>query len=125
VGASKACKPSQEGYEHYKLKDLKDHPRRGCPMCLEILDALEGKEIEDEPGNLGWISFYALDAERNRIVCSCSNIRTEVPAEVKRMRYLKAEGPKKNDFLMSMICSAEGEKSNSSVDRKATFKDTA
>jgi hypothetical protein len=63
-------------------------------------------------------------AERNRIVSSCSNTKTEVPAEVKRMRYLEAEGPKKKDFLISKINSAEGEKSNSSVDRKSTFKDT-
>ncbi len=74
------------------------------------LDALEKKGIEDESENPGWISFFALDAERNRIVCSWSNTKTEVPAEVKRMRYLEAEGPKKNDLLMSMICSAEGEK---------------
>jgi hypothetical protein len=40
------------------------------------------------------------------------------------MRYLEAEGPKKKDFLISMINSAEGEKSDCSVDRKSTFKDT-
>jgi hypothetical protein len=44
---------SQEGYEHYKLEDLKDHPRRGCSMCLKILDALEEKVIEDEPETPG------------------------------------------------------------------------
>jgi hypothetical protein len=101
---------SKEGYEHHKLKDLKDHSGRGCPMCLKILDALEDNEIQDEPGNPGWINFYALDAERKRIVGSWSTTKTEVPAEVKRMRYLEAEGPKKNDFLMFMICSADGEK---------------
>lgn len=101
---------SQEGYEHYKLKDMFAHYKRGCPMCLKILTALKREGIREDFTNPGWINFYALDAERNRIIGSGSNTKTEVPTEVKRMRYLEAEGPKKNDFLMFMICSAGGEK---------------
>lgn len=89
---------SKEGYEHYKLRDLVVHSRRGCPMCLKILNALEDKGIPDEPANPGWINFYALDAERNRIVFSGSSTKTEVPTEVKRMAILRLKDPRRMTF---------------------------
>jgi hypothetical protein len=100
---------STEGYEHYNLSELNDHSKRGCTMCFKILEALEDNGIEDEPRNPGWINFFALDAERKRITGSLPVMKNTLPPEVKRMRYLEAEGPKKNDFLIFMICSGECE----------------
>jgi hypothetical protein len=100
---------SPEGYEHYNLRELKDHSKRGCSMCFKILEALEENEIEDQPTNPGWLNFFALDAERNRIRGNPSVAKNTVPPEAERMRYLEAEGPKKYDCLIFMICSTEGE----------------
>jgi hypothetical protein len=100
---------SAEGCEHYNLRELSNHSRRGCSMCFKILKVLQDNKIEDEPGNPGWINFFALNGDRKRI-----KVRVPVsndkwlPPEVNRMRYLEAEGPKKNDHFTFKMCSAEG-----------------
>jgi hypothetical protein len=100
---------SLEGYEHYNLRDLKYHSNQGCSMCFKILEALEENEIEDQPTNPGWLNFFALDAERNRITSGPFVAKNTVPPEADRLRYLEAEGPKKCDVLIFMICSTKGE----------------
>jgi hypothetical protein len=101
---------SPGGYEHYSLKELKYYSERGCLMCIKLLEALQDHGIEDEPHNPGWINFFALDHDRNRIQGTLPVEKSnEVPLEARRMCYLETEGPKKNDFLIFMICAGEGE----------------
>jgi hypothetical protein len=99
---------SANSYKHYNLRGLSNNSRQSCSMCFKILRVLQDNKIEDEPGNQGWINFFALGGDRKRMqVRGPVNNDKVLPPEANRMRYLKAEDPKKNDHLIFM-CSAEG-----------------
>lgn len=99
---------SMEGYEHYSFKVLANHSKKGCLMCAKILEALKGAGIEDEPGNPGWLNFFAIDIDRRRIQSGQSSGEELVSFVVRSMRYLVAEGPRKTDRVIFLLCSSEG-----------------
>ena len=55
---------SKEGCEYYFIKELSEHSKTGWLMCSKTLATLYDNHIEDEPGNPGWLNFFALDADK-------------------------------------------------------------
>lgn len=107
---------SPQGYEHYNLKELRLHSERGCLMCSKILVTLEDNEIEDDPRNPGWLTFFALDRDRRHLkVVSPAAASGAYPPTVKKMCYLGAEGFKRDDFVLFLLCSSDGELNRLSV----------
>ena len=79
-------------------------------MCSKTLATLYDNHIEDEPGNPGWLNFFALDADKKYLRDIRSvEVTGDYPPTVSAMHYLGAEDPKKNDFVLFLLCSTKGE----------------
>lgn len=69
-------------------------------MYAKILTALKEAGIKDEPGNPGRLNFFAMDIDRELIRRSLSAREDFVSSAMRSMRYLVAEGPRKNDRVI-------------------------
>jgi hypothetical protein len=79
-------------------------------MCSKILGALDDNVIKDDAQNPGWLNFFALDSDRKYLRdVRPAEFAGDLPQIVKAMRYLGAEGPGKDDFIVFLLCSTDRE----------------